>query len=57
MIAFKNTQKDERGDIKSTVTYTVQYDLSLPELMQEFRYFLLSCSYSPESVTKYIPEE
>jgi len=57
MMEFKHTHTNFKGDVESEITYTILQDCSLHDVMQEFRCFLLAVSYSPEGVSKYIPEE
>lgn len=57
MITFSHYSKDVKENTISSVSYTVYEDANLSDLMQEFRRFLLACSYTPESVDKYIEAE
>lgn len=50
MIEFKRID-EKHGE---TICYRVQEDLTIDEMMQEIRCFLLALSYQPSTVDKYI---
>lgn len=50
MLEFKRID-EKLGEV---LCYRVKEDLTIDELMQEFRYFLLALSYQPGTVDKYI---
>jgi len=50
MIEFKRMS----DDYKEMLVYRCHDHLSLPEMMQEFRYFLLALGYHPKTVENHI---
>lgn len=53
MIEFKRL--DDKGS--EMICYKIRDHLTIHEMMQEFRYFLLALGYHPESIDNYVEAE
>jgi hypothetical protein len=53
MIEFKRMS----DDYKEMIVYRCHDHLTLTEMMQEYRYFLLALGYSPDNVEEHIEAE
>lgn len=57
MIVFKQESVTWTNDIDTSVEYVVHNDVSLSEMLQHFRKFLLACGYNEECVNERIEAE
>lgn len=57
MMTFTHSHQDLKGNITSSIEYTVHEEGDIDDVMQEFRLFLLAVSFQPTTVDKYIKSE
>jgi len=51
-MTFECKHRDLEGYIASTIEVKTE-NVTLPEIIEDFRAFLLGCGYAPESVKEY----
>lgn len=54
---FKHTHTDIQGNITSNISYVLEDDSGISEVIEAFRYFLLAVSFQPATIDEYIGGE
>lgn len=57
MITFKQERQIWPGEADSTISYVVDGEENLNDIMQHFRRFLMAAGYHPDSISDYIEAE
>ncbi len=56
-ITFRCEHLSLSGRLDSTISYTIYKESSLPDIVHDFRLFLLAIGFQDESISNYINKE